>query len=108
MRSETLRTVASRSFLPRRFEQMLQLKTDVEMILDGDLAAAGDDNNILHAGMNRLFHAVLNQRLIDQRKHFLGLRLGCRKKSGAEPGCGKYRFADFCDHRSNSTGFQLR
>ena len=33
---------------------------------------------------DRLFDAVLDDRFVDQRQHFLGLRLGGGRESGAE------------------------
>ena len=47
-----------------------------------------------HSGLNGFFDDVLNQGLVDQRKHFLGLGFGRRKKPGAETGGGKNSFAD--------------
>ena len=80
------------------FEQVLQLEADVEVIFDGGLAAAGDDDDVLDAGMNGFLDAVLDQRLVDERQHLLGHGLGRRKKSGAEPGGGENCFANFSCH----------
>ena len=85
--------------LVARFEQVFQLEADVEVILDGGLAAAGDDDDVLDAGLHRLLDAVLDQRLIHQRQHFFGLRFGGGKESCAEPRRGKDRLANFCNHR---------
>ncbi len=64
-----------------------------------DFAAARDDDDVLNAGMQRLFHAVLNDRLVHQRQHFFGMRLGGGQKSGPETGGGKNCFANFrCGH----------
>ena len=43
---------------------------------------------------DRLFDAVLDDRLVDQRQHFLRLRLGGRQETGAEAGGGEDGFAD--------------
>ena len=96
--SEMLRTMASRSFFPRDLEQVLQLEADVEVVLDGGLAAAGDDDDVLNAGVDRLLHAVLDDGLVHQGQHLLGLRLGGGQKSGAQPGGGEDGFANFGWH----------
>ena len=64
------------------------------MILDRVLAAAGDQDDVVDAGGHRLLDAVLNDRLVDERQHFLGLRLGGRKKAGAETGGREDGLAD--------------
>ena len=84
--------------LAARFQQVFQLEADVEMIFDGGLAAAGDDDDVLNAGMDRLFHAVLDDGLVDDGQHLLGLRLGGGQKSGAQPGGGENGFANFGGH----------
>ena len=96
--SETLRTVARRSFFPPRFEQMFQLKADVEMVFDGGLATAGDNNNILNPGMHGFFDAILDQRFVHQRQHFLGLRFRGRKEAGAESGGWENCFTNSRNH----------
>ena len=57
-------------------QNRFQLEADVEMILDGVFAATGDDDDVVHPRGQRFLHAVLNDRLVHQRQHFLGLRLG--------------------------------
>src|ERR1039457_4792302 len=52
--------------LAPRFKHVFQLEADVKMIFDGALAAAGDDNDVLNSGMQRLLDAILNERFIDQ------------------------------------------
>ncbi|MNC89263.1 hypothetical protein D3C83_51710 [compost metagenome] len=59
------------------------------MILDGVLAAAGDDDDVVDAGGDRLFDAVLDDRLVDEDQHFLGLGFRGREEAGAEPRRGK-------------------
>ena len=54
---------------------------------------------LLDAGLHRLFDAVLDQRLVDQRQHFFWLSFGGGEKSGTETGGGEYRLADFSYHR---------
>src|SRR5258708_5015789 len=78
---------------------MLELKADVEMILDRGLAAARDNDDLLYAGVNGFLDSVLNERFIDQRKHFLRLRLGSGKKARTKPSRGENRFTNFSNHR---------
>ena len=80
--------------MPRCFEKALELDVDVEMVLDGVLAAAGDDDDVVDAGLDRFLDAVLNNRLVDEREHFLRLCFGRGKESGAEAGGREDDFAD--------------
>ena len=59
------------------------------MILDHRLVAAGDEDEMLDAGLARLVHHVLDQRPVDHRQHLLGHGLGGGQEAGAEPGHGK-------------------
>ena len=81
------------------FEHSFQFVADVEMIFDGLLAAAGDDEDLVAARGHGFFHAVLDDGLIHQREHFFGLGFGCGQEAGAEAGCGENGFADFHRHR---------
>ena len=80
------------------FEHVLEFVADVEVVFDGLLAAPGDDDDLVAAGGHGLFDAVLNDRLVDERQHFLGLGFGGGQKAGAQAGGGKYGFADFHRH----------
>ena len=91
-------TILSRSVFWRDLQQVFQLEADVEMIFDRGLAAAGDDDDVLNAGMQRFFDAILNDRLVDDGQHLLGLRLGCRQESGAEPRGRENSFSNFGWH----------
>src|SRR3546814_16894387 len=75
----------------------------VEVILDGGLAAAGDEDDLLDSGLTRLLHPVLDERLVDDRKHLLGDRLGGRQKPRAESADGQDRLADGSCHEPVST-----
>ena len=55
----------------------------VEVIFDGALVAARDEDHVGHARSRGLFDGVLNQGLVDDGQHFLGHRLGGGKKTGA-------------------------
>ena len=96
--SEMPRTIASRSFLPRDLQQVLQLEADVEVVFDGGLAAAGHDDDVLNARVHRLLHPVLDDGLVHDRQHLLGLRLGGGKESRAQPRGGENGFANFGRH----------
>jgi len=67
-------------------EQLLEFKGMVEVILDRPLLAAGHDDDLLDAGFDGLFYAVLNNRPVDQRQHLLWLRLRCRQEPCAPAG----------------------
>src|SRR5258706_7065522 len=58
------------------FEKIFEEGRSVEVIFDGTLAAAGDDDDVLDAGGYALFRDVLDLRLIYDGQHFLGLRFG--------------------------------
>jgi hypothetical protein len=45
-------------------------------------------------GLDGLFHAILHQRLVDDREHFLGHALGGGQKAGAIAGDGEHALAD--------------
>jgi hypothetical protein len=64
------------------------------MIFDGLLAAPGDDDDLIATGGHGLFHAVLNDGLVDQREHFFGLGFGGGEKARAQAGGGENSFAD--------------
>ena len=80
--------------LAPRLEERLELDRHVEMVLDRVLAAARDQDDVVDAGGDGLFDAVLDDRLVDERQHLLGLRLGGWEKARAESGGGEDRLAD--------------
>jgi xanthine dehydrogenase accessory factor len=97
--------------LPNQSEQILlaavlehsfELEGYVEVVFDGILAPAGDQDDLLDAGGLGFLDDVLNERLVDERKHFFWLRLGGRQETGAEAGRGKDGFADPHDEREDS------
>jgi len=58
------------------FQHFLQLVADVEVVFNRLLAAAGDDDDLVAARGQRFFDAVLNDGLVNERQHFLGLGFG--------------------------------
>src|SRR3546814_10323974 len=64
------------------------------MILDRALAAPGDEDHLLDPRFARFVDRILDQRPVDDGKHFLGDRLGRRQEARAEAGDGKDGFAD--------------
>jgi hypothetical protein len=67
----------------------------VEVILDRPFTAAGDENQVRHARGHRFLDGVLDERLVDDRHHFLGARLRRRQEARAHARDGKYGFGDF-------------
>jgi len=61
-------------------EDGLQLQGAVEVVLDGPLVPPGDDDYVPYPGLDRLFHHVLDDRLVYDREHLLGLFLGQREE----------------------------
>ena len=81
--------------LPALLEHFLEFVADVEVIFDGLLAAAGDDDDLVAARGQGLFDAVLNDGLVDQRQHFFGLGFGGGQKTRAQAGGGKTALRTF-------------
>ena len=64
------------------------------MVFDHALVSAGDENEVLDAGLARLIHHMLDQRAVNDRQHFFGHGLGRRQKAGSKPGHRKNGFAN--------------
>jgi hypothetical protein len=73
---------------------VLELVVEVEVILDRALLAAGDDDDLLDAGRDRLLDGVLDDRLVDQRQHLLRLRLRGGQEASAPAGGREDSLAD--------------
>ncbi len=84
-------------------KKAFELDVDVEMIFDGVLATSGHDDDVLDAGLDGLFDAILNDGLVDEGQHFLRLCFGGGKESRAEPGGGEHDLANSCGHGAYST-----
>ena len=76
-------------------QRIIELEMDVEMIFDDRLVAAGDEDEMLDAGLARLIDHILDHRLVDDRQHLLGDGLGRGQETGAQTGDREYRLADF-------------
>ncbi len=90
------------------FEFLFQfVGDDVEMVLDGALAAAADEDELITADRDGLFHGVLDEGFIHHRHHFLGAGLGGWQEASTQSRHRKNRFANFWCHphiSSNSVG----
>jgi hypothetical protein len=75
-------------------QRVLELELAVEMVLDDALVAAGDEDEMLDAGLARLVDHVLDERPVDHRQHLLRHRLGGRQEPGAQPGDGENSLAN--------------
>ena len=66
--------------------QQLGLKLDlvIEIVLDGALGAAGDEDDVFDPGFAGFFHDIGQNRPIDDVQQFLGRGLGAGKNAGAE------------------------
>ena len=79
------------------------------MILDRALGTAGDEHQRIGARRQRLVHRVLDERLVDDRQHFLRARLGDGQKSRAAAGNREYGgFYGFDLPWSNDSGFSAQ
>ena len=74
-------------------QRHFELELAVEMILDDAFVAAGDEDEMLDAGLAGLVDDVLDQRPVDDRQHLLRHGLGGGQKPCAEPGDRENRFA---------------
>src|SRR5712692_3613801 len=79
-------------------EHALEFERNIEVIFDGALAAAGDDNHRLDPCCDAFLDDVLNQRSVDHRQHLLRRRFGRGQKARAQTGGGKDCFANFSWH----------
>ena len=62
----------------------LELGDRVEVVRDGVLVAADDDQDVVDAGLDGLFDDVLDGRLVDDRQHLLRHRLRGGKEASTE------------------------
>ena len=64
------------------------------MVLDDALVAAGDEDEMLDAGLAGLVDHILDDRPVDDGQHFLGNRLGGGQEAGAEAGDRETRLCE--------------
>ena len=75
--------LAAKVVLPPPRKLVLELEGDVKMVLDGGLPAAGHKHHHGDARASHFLDGILNQGLVNDRQHFLGLRLGGGQESRA-------------------------
>jgi len=73
-----------------RVEELRFGDTQIEVILNGRLVAAGDEQNLLNAVGGELVDDIFDDGLARYRKHFLGLRTSGGQETRAEAGYGNY------------------
>ena len=78
----------------------LELGGVVKVILQGTLAARGNENEFLDARSARLIDSVLDQRTVHQSHNFFGYRFRCRQKACSQSGNRKNGFGNFLSHFS--------
>src|SRR5215470_3520633 len=71
-----------------------ELELAVEVVLDDALVTAGDEDEMLDAGLTGLVDHVLDQRTVDHRQHFLRHCFGGRQKTRTEAGDRQDGFAN--------------
>ncbi|MNZ92384.1 hypothetical protein D3C78_1114080 [compost metagenome] len=76
-------------------KRMLQLKGDIEVILDRSFSFACHDDDILNAGFDCFLHNVLNRWLVNDWKHLFRHRFCCRQETGSKSGCRDNGFCHF-------------
>ena len=76
-------------------KRIVKLKLDVEIVFDDALVAARDENQMFNASFQRLVDHILDDRLVNDRQHFLWDCLGRWQESGSKASNRKHCFADF-------------
>ena len=85
------------------FERELELEGTVEMVFDGPLRPARDDQDVVEAGVGRFLHDVLDRGSIDQRQHLFRLRLG-RGEEACAQACGRDHNLAYGNHHHSVIG----
>ena len=67
-----------------------QFRALVEVIFNGALVTARDEDHVGDTGGSGFFHSILNERLVDHRQHFLGHCLSSGQEAGAQTGNREY------------------
>ncbi len=89
-------------------KRRLELESQIEVILDRRLAAAGDHDEVLDARRPGLVHRVLDDRTVDHRQHLLRNRLGRGEKPGAQTGDGEHGGTEAGGHVGISLSWEGR
>src|SRR5262249_56941757 len=84
-------------------QRVLELIGGIEMVLEGTLVAAGDEDEFFDAGGQALLDGVLDQRPVDDCQHLLGHRLGGGQESGTQSRHRQDGFADALRHASSTS-----
>ena len=71
----------------------------IEMVLNCTLRCTRNEHQLRRTRSDRLFYRVLDERLIDDRQHFLRTCLGGRQESGSTTGNREYSCFDFLAHQ---------
>src|SRR3569623_1053295 len=88
----------SRTMRSSSLELVFHLVVLIEVILDGALAATGDEDQFGDAGGDGLLGRVLDQRLVDDGQHLFGVGLSDGQKARAHTGHGENGFAQLLGH----------
>ena len=88
--------------LPARGELRLDLVGLVEVILDGALVSPRNEHHVANSRRHGFLDGVLNERLVDNRHHFLWARLGRREETAAHAGHGEDGFRYFSQDLDSS------
>ena len=78
------------------------------MILDGRLATTGNEDHFRDSGRPGFLHRILDERLVDDRQHFLGHCLGRRQEPGAKTAHGKHSLSHGSRHIICPSRFNFR
>src|SRR5262249_27199258 len=77
-----------------------ELDGAVEMIIDRALPPAGNKEELLDPGCLRLLDRIMDERLVNDRQHFLWHRLGRGQETRSQPGYREDSFADRSVHKT--------
>src|SRR3954470_10663211 len=81
-------------------ELRFELVGFVEMVLNGTLVPAGNEDHVGDSSRGSLLDRILDERFVDDRHHLLGARLRDGQEPAAKSGHGEYRFLEPGHHRS--------
>ncbi|MNS72995.1 hypothetical protein D3C72_1064210 [compost metagenome] len=71
-----------------------EFRRAVEIVFDGGLVAARDENDVFDTGLHGFVDSILHDRTVDDRQHFLWHRLGGGQKPRAVAGYRNDGFSD--------------